>query len=518
LKIQIKILKMTKILLTIIFLFNVLFSNAQVGIGNTTPKAQLDITASSVSAPITTDGLLIPRVTAFPSGVSADQNGMLVFLTIAFGSNQVGFYYYDFPTITWKWLASGNNSNVWINNNASTRIEIPKQSDGVTNRPLGNEVVVLDNGNVGFGMSNPLRHFQVNRDINAGTKVAVSNPNTGTSAFSQFTVEAKGITAYTYALNDAYSFDPTYPWFTAGNMLLQSTGVGGLSLGATNNVGFMNFFTGGRDESMRIAANGNVGIGTKNPLGPLHVSGSSASILLERFGIGSHFVGRTANGTQAAPTPLLANEIATRLSGWGYNGSTYLPVGNIDIMAEENQTLTTAGGYIKFTTTNAGGTASNEKMRITSAGNVGVNNILPTEKLDVTGNLKFSGAIMPNNLPGTPGQVLTSAGAGIAPAWNNPSSLSYNTTGATTGIYNVTLSQYTIRVFNAVSEIRLPNATGNQGKIFIIIGSNGIGTKNWTTSGGTIYDDVTNTTFTTISGSQRYSVQSDGTDWIVIGR
>ena len=50
-------------------------------------------------------------------------------------------------------------------------------------------------------------------------------------------------------------------------------------------------------------------------------------------------------------------------------------------------------------------------------GNTGIGTIAPTQKLDVTGNIKFSGALMPGNLPGTAGQVLKSAGAGVAPVW-----------------------------------------------------------------------------------------------------
>jgi|GEM_PF-6013532 len=50
-------------------------------------------------------------------------------------------------------------------------------------------------------------------------------------------------------------------------------------------------------------------------------------------------------------------------------------------------------------------------------GNTGIGITAPTEKLDVVGNVKFSGALMPNNLPGAVDQVLLSNGAGLAPKW-----------------------------------------------------------------------------------------------------
>lgn len=50
-----------------------------------------------------------------------------------------------------------------------------------------------------------------------------------------------------------------------------------------------------------------------------------------------------------------------------------------------------------------------------SAQNVGIGIATPTERLHVNGNVRFSGALMPNNLPGTTGQILISQGAGVAP-------------------------------------------------------------------------------------------------------
>jgi hypothetical protein len=49
--------------------------------------------------------------------------------------------------------------------------------------------------------------------------------------------------------------------------------------------------------------------------------------------------------------------------------------------------------------------------------NVGIGTTNPTQKLDVVGNLRVSGAIMPGGTAGSAGQVLTSNGAGQAPTW-----------------------------------------------------------------------------------------------------
>ena len=139
-------------------------------------------------------------------------------------------------------------------------------------------------------------------------------------------------------------------------------------------------------------------------------------------------------------------------------------------------------------------------------------------KLDITGNTKTTNFQMTTGA--NPNYFLQSDATGNA-SW---ATIPVNTvkpitsTGAASGIYTISLTEYTIRVFNAISDVRLPNAVTNTGKVYIIIGSNLISSKILSTSGGVIYDDVTNATITTINANERIMVQSDGTDWIVIGR
>ncbi|GIV27156.1 MAG: hypothetical protein KatS3mg027_0970 [Bacteroidia bacterium] len=76
--------------------------------------------------------------------------------------------------------------------------------------------------------------------------------------------------------------------------------------------------------------------------------------------------------------------------------------------------------------------AANNRIDITNAGggilsvngaNIGVGTTSPAQRLDVAGNVQFSGALMPSGNAGTSGQILTSQGPGLPPVWQTPASI-----------------------------------------------------------------------------------------------
>ena len=92
---------MKTIKLTFLLVFTSFLSFAQVGVGNTDPKASLDVSASNVATPANTDGVLIPRIDNFPAtNPAADQDGMMVFVT-GNGTPTKGFYYWDNTATSW---------------------------------------------------------------------------------------------------------------------------------------------------------------------------------------------------------------------------------------------------------------------------------------------------------------------------------------------------------------------------------------------------------------------------------
>lgn len=116
---------------------------------------------------------------------------------------------------------------------------------------------------------------------------------------------------------------------------------------------------------------------------------------------------------------------------------------------------------------NVGSPTTRNVLTLRPEGNVGIGTTTPGQMLDVSGNVKFTGALMPNNSAGTTGQVLTSQGAGSAPIWTNISSQAWSLTGnagTTAGTNFIGTTDSVDMVFKTknIENMRI-TATGNVG-------------------------------------------------------
>ena len=169
----------TKLLLLCSFTFLFIFSvAAQVGVGNTNPQASLDISASNASSPANNDGILIPRMSAFPSSPGATRDGMLIFYT-GTAADGKGFYYWDQTITNWisikgsEWFDAG--TFLYPSEGISEDISIGKTSapdgklDILSDKNYG---IHIDNRQTG-NTNNQSVYNLFNNTANTGQKIGI---------------------------------------------------------------------------------------------------------------------------------------------------------------------------------------------------------------------------------------------------------------------------------------------------------------------------------------------------------
>ena len=248
-----------KAILRLIFMGCFFQTYAQVGINTTTPNAQLEVKASNAVTPSNTDGLLIPRVDAFPiTNPTAAQQGMMVYLTIASGANAPGFYYWDNLTTTWVGLTStANGDKDWY-------------KVGTTNAPTAITDDMFHSGKVGIGNSNP------------SSKLHVMNSSSG------MTTNPSSVVTFESSASNYFSILSG----TDSAVLFGANGVstdGGVIYNPSWSPGSMVLRTNGNVDRMVIGPTGNIGLGSLIPQFPLHFQSIVGDKISLFGGTGAHY-------------------------------------------------------------------------------------------------------------------------------------------------------------------------------------------------------------------------------------
>lgn len=104
----------------------------------------------------------------------------------------------------------------------------------------------------------------------------------------------------------------------------------------------------------------------------------------------SFFALGKSKGTAAAPTIVESSEIIGAYQFWAYDGSAYREMASIISNVDGTPGAGDMPGNLRFSTTSDGASSPTERMRITSAGNVGIGTTNPGAKLEVIDEIRVT--------------------------------------------------------------------------------------------------------------------------------
>lgn len=365
--------RITKTSFLIFFLVTVNMAIAQVGINTTVPNAQLDIRSSNQATPSNTDGILIPKVDAFPAtNPTAAQQGMLLYLTTTVGTDLPGFYYWDNATTDWIPIGNNNNNNWNLSGNTVSGTEFI----GTTNNfPLKFRV-----NNVSTGLlDNQNDNYAFGENALSQTSPGIQSIAIGTSA---------GLNQQSTAF---------------GNVFI------GHQSGENNTTGLRNTFIGLRAGRANTTTSNNTIIGFNSGVSS-NSSGNSffgfASGFANTTGGLNTFIGSNSGGSNTTAT---LNTFVGALSGFDNTTGS-----NNTFLGHQSGVSTTTGGNNTFVGQQTGdaNTTGSNNTAIGRNANFGANNLTNATAIGALARVDTNNSLVLGSISGVNGAT-SSVNVGI---------------------------------------------------------------------------------------------------------
>jgi hypothetical protein len=421
--------------LSVLFLGNT-YAQQNVGIGTTTPNSRsiLDLTSTS-------QGFLMPRM-----------SGAQRLAISGLGATDAGLQVYDISTNSiFVWNGSAWVSLATSGSGITSLNGLSTSTQSFTTGTTGGDFNIVSSGSAHtFNFPNAsatARGLLTSADWNTfnnklgttlnngqiwignGSNIATGVTMTGDATISNsgiLTLANSGVTAGSYG---SATQIPTFTVDSKGRLTAAGmVAISGALPTGTNGQTLRNDGSNWLANSFLYNSGTAIGIGTDTPASDLHLFRPNGSrIVLDADGgstTGNPRIDFTTGGNASATSNVGS------VTGWQLRAFTSL----FSTTARQND----------FQIRYYNGSGFLDVMYFDNSGNVGLGTLNPSERLDIAGNISFSGALMPNNLAGTTGQVLTSQGIGVAPIWTNAATGTVTSVGLTApSIFTVTGSPIT---------------------------------------------------------------------------
>jgi len=357
-----------------------ILGDGNVGIGMTNPSVKLDVASSA-------------RI----SGTGGIVDFNIGSINYSDWTGEGSYLLYNFTTKE-GYMGTVDIGNSWRPFNFSASIIKFNTSGGTPNESMR----IDSTGNVGIGTTSPSQLFHVN----GGTGIV--------GQFSGRVIGADAVNSDEFVTLSQLIGGTGQYWQRNSTLLSPSIITDAVSVGSTTPASAMLYVPGTTNNNAWFnLGTGNLGVGTTSPAKKFQVS---------------------ENYNNATPAVIYGQKISMSWGGSITTGSPSYGYGLLfgDNNAEgssivnyrENIGVDNDNAIAFFTREHTAGLR--EVVRINSDGNVGISTTTPAQRLDVSGNAQFSGALMPAGNAGITTYVLSSTGSGNAPTWVDPSTLGTN--------------------------------------------------------------------------------------------